>query len=150
MRARIRIWIVVVVVLVPGALAAAAEADLRALLWPQNITDARVNLNPWGGNLGFEVEIDGDDPRVDALVALIRGAEPGKGHRCSNSGAIRFTMDDGRVIGVGLLPSHTEGSYLLRLYDGDDLVAVYRVERMELLRALADLGVPDDDPAFRE
>ena len=57
-------------------------------------------------------------------------------------------MDDGRVIGVGLLPSHTEGSYLLRLYDGDHYLAVYRVERTALLDALEALGVPVDDPAF--
>jgi hypothetical protein len=36
------------------------------------------------------------------------------------------------------------------LYDGDRYVAVYRVERAALLAALEDLGVPMDDPAFRE
>ena len=81
---------------------------------------------------------------------MISDAEPAKDHRCSNSGVIRFAMADGSVIGVGLLPSHTEGFYGLRLYDGDRYLAVYSVERAALLRALEDLGVPVDDPAFRE
>ena len=60
-------------------------------------------------------------------------------------------MTDGTVIGVGLLPSHTnDGGYGLRLYDGDRFVAVYRVERAALLNALQDVGVPMDDPAFKE
>ena len=54
------------------------------------------------------------------------------------------------VIGVGLLPSHTSGAYELRLYDGENLITAYRVHRATLLAALEALGVPIDDPAFRE
>jgi len=87
---------------------------------------------------------------LEALVSVIRGAEPGGGHKCANAGAIRFRMVDGGVIGVGLLPSHKEGLYEIRLYDGDDYVAAYHVQRASLLVALQELGVPMDDPAFRE
>jgi len=145
---RSRIFAIVVLVLcVP---AAASETELRDSLKPRDISAVRINLNPWGAQLGFEIEVFGDDPRVEALAAVIRQAEPGGGHKCANGGAIRFRMEDGSVVGVGLLPSHTEGLYELRLYDGDRYFAVYRVSRASLLVALADFGVPMDDPAFRE
>lgn len=140
----------VTVVFVLCAPTVPAETDLRNSLQPQDITSVRINLLPGGAHLGFESEIPGDDPRVEALAALIRDAEPGAGHKCANAGAIRFRMADGTVIGVGLLPSHTGDGYGLRLYDGDRFVAVYRVERAALLAALEDLGVPMDDPAFKE
>jgi hypothetical protein len=96
------------------------------------------------------MELVGDDPRVDALVAVISGSTPGGGHKCANAGAIRFQMNSGDLIGVGLLPSHQAGLYELRLYDGDTHVATHSVDRAELLSALSALGVPMDDPAFRE
>ena len=147
MKTLIRIVIVVIVACLP---AAAAGTDLRDLLQPHSISVVRFNLNPWGPHLGFEMELAGDDPHVEALVAVIRGAEPGGGHKCANAGAIRFRMEDGQVIGIGLLPSHKEGLYELRLYDGDDYVDAYRVDRLALLSALEDLGLPMDDPAFGE
>jgi hypothetical protein len=145
---RSRIFAIVVLVLC--APAAASGTDPRDSLKSRDISAVRINLTPWGAQLGFETEVSGDDPRVEALAALIRQAEPGGGHRCANAGAIRFRMEDGSVVGVGLLPSHTEGLYDLRLYEGERYVAVYRVSRSSLLAALADLGVPMDDPAFRE
>lgn len=54
------------------------------------------------------------------------------------------------MVGVGLLPGHSPGVYDLRLYDGDDFVVTYRVDRPALLAALEALGLPMDDPAFRE
>jgi len=147
MKTLIRIVIVVIVAYVP---AAAAGTDLRELLQPHRISDVRVNLVPWGPHLGFEMELAGDDLRVAALVAVIRGAEPGGGHKCANAGAIRFRMENGSVVGVGLLPSHKEGVYELRVYDGDDYVAAYRVDRTSFLIALEGFGLPMDDPAFRE
>jgi hypothetical protein len=146
MRTLIRIVIVVLVACLP----AAAGTDIRDSLHLENLSGLRVNLNPWGPHLGFETELAGDDPRVEALLTVIRGAEPGGGHKCANAGAIRFRMKDGGVIGVGLLPSHTAGLYELRLYDGDEYIVAYRVDRVALMSALEDLGLPMDDPAFRE
>jgi hypothetical protein len=146
MKTLTRILIVLIVVCLP----AAAWTDVRDSLRPENISDIRINLNPWGPHLGFETELAGDDPRLEALLAVIREAEDGGGHKCANAGAIRFRMKDGGLVGVGLLPSHTEGLYELRLYDGNDRVGAYRVDRLALLGALEDLGVPLGDPAFRE
>lgn len=150
MRALFRIMTLVIVVFVLCVSTVAGGVDLRDALQPQTIASVRINLLPRGAQLGFESEVPGDDPRVEALAALIREAAPGGGHRCANSGAIRFRMEDGTVIGVGLLPSHTNDGYGLRLYDGDRFVAVYRVDRAALLAALEDLGVPMGDPAFKE
>jgi hypothetical protein len=150
MKVMIRTGMFVIVVLVLCLPAVAAVTDLRDSLSPVNISGVRINLLPRGAQLGFETEATGDDPGVEALAAVIRDAEPGGGHKCANAGAIRFKMEDGSVIGVGLLPSHTEGFYELRLYDGDRYVAVYRVDRAIFLAALGGLGVPTDDPAFRE
>jgi hypothetical protein len=150
MKVMIRTGMLVIVVLVLCMPGAAAGTDPRDSLSPENISGVRVNLVPRGAQLGFETEVAGDDPGVEALAAVIREAELGGGHRCANAGAIRFSMEDGSVIGVGLLPSHTGGLYELRLYDGDHFVAVYRVDRAILLAALEGLGVPMDDPAFKE
>jgi hypothetical protein len=149
MKTLIRLLIVLLVACLPAA-GAVAETDVRDSLRPQSIRDVRINLNPWGPHLGFEAELAGDDPRVEALAALVRGAELGGGHRCANAGAIRFRMKDGGLVGVGLLPSHKAGLYELRLYDGDDYVAAYIVDRAALVEVLETLGVPMEDPAFRE
>ena len=65
-------------------------------------------------------------------------------------GAIRLRMAGGGIIGLGLLPSHNKDLYGFRLYDGDVLVGAYVVQRSPFLSALEELGVPMDDPAFRE
>ena len=99
---------------------------------------------------GFEALIDGADPRLAGLIRVIRGARTPGGHKCSNAGSIRFRLTGGGMVGVGLLPSHSPGVYELRIYDGERLVDVYRVERAALLNALAALRVPTDNYAFRE
>jgi len=143
--------IAIVIVMLVACLPAAAEGtDIRDSLLPQNISSVRINLNPGGADLGFESELSGIDPRVEALLAVIREAETRGGHKCPNAGAIRFRMEDGSVVGVGLLPSHTAGAYELRLYDGDEYLTAYRVDRTVLLAALEQIGVPTDDHAFRE
>jgi hypothetical protein len=133
-----------------ASLSPAAGNDLVESLDASNIAAVRINLNPGGAQIGFETEFDGGDPRLEPLVALLHGAEPGGGHKCSNAGAIRFRMKDGSIVGVGLLPSHTAGRFELRLYDGDRYLEPFIVERASLLAAMEALGVPTDDPAFRE
>jgi hypothetical protein len=145
-----RLRILGILVLLSFAAAAFAEADPRDSLDPSDIESVRINLEPAGAGLGFEATIPGDDPRLVALLELIRGAQPGGGHKCPNAGAIRFRLKTGRLVGVGLLPAHTPGDYGLRLYDGERHVGTCRVERAALLGVLASLGVPTDDPAFRE
>jgi len=150
MYSRIRTGIGTIALLALCGSPAAALADLRDSLRPQKIDAVRIHLNPGGAELGFETEIDGSDPRLSALLDLIRQAEPGGDHKCPNSGAVRFHMQDGSIVGVGLLPSHTKGLFAFRLYDGERRVGCYRVDRASLLAAVAAIGVPKDDPAFRE
>jgi len=119
-------------------------------LRPEAIAGARINLDAWAAQIGFEAEFDGADPRLGPLVKVLREATPGHGHKCANAGAIRFRMADGSVIGVGLLPGHEAGLYEVRLYDADRYVGVYRVDRDRLLAALERLGLPMGDPAFRQ
>ena len=141
---------IAIVALVTCSPAAAEGTDVRDSLRPQNIRSVQITLNSGGAQLGFETELSGGDPRILALVAVIREAETRGGHKCPNAGAIRFRMEDGSVVGVGLLPSHTAGAYELRLYDGDEYLTAYRVDRAALLAALEQIGVPTDDYAFRE
>jgi len=143
----------VIVVLVLGFLcqpAVPGEQDLLAALVTEDIETVRVNLNTWGASLGFESEFDGDDPRLEPLIAVIKGAARGGGHKCPNMGAIRLRMAGGGVVGLGLLPSHSQGLYGFRLYDGDVFLGAYIVPRSLFLSALEGLGVPMDDPAFNE
>lgn len=140
---------VLVVTLACGPIVTAGNTLLDSLQ-PDAISSMRITLKPGGAEIGFEAEFSGDDPAVGDLVAVIRTGEPGGDHKCVNAGSIRFTMRDGSVIGVGLLPAHTGDHYGLRLYDGDRLVTCVRVERYALLEAVEALGVPMDDPAFRD
>jgi hypothetical protein len=145
---KMRILFTIVALL--ACLPAAAGEDLLDSLDPGNIAAVRINLNPGGADIGFEAEFDGGDPRLEPLVALLRDAEPGGGHKCPNAGAIRLFLKDESLIGVGLLPSHTEGRYEFRLYDGDRYIEAFIVERDDLLAGMEALGVPTDDHAFRE
>jgi hypothetical protein len=128
--------------------AAAGDHDLLKALAAGEVENARINLNPWGAHLGVEIDIEGDDPELEALLSVLSSAEPSRGHKCANRGAIRFRLRGGQLIALGLLPSHSEGSYLYRLYDGVHLEGVFSVQRDALLDALGALGVPVDDPAF--
>ena len=130
--------------------AAVGDQDPLAALLNEDIETVRINLNTWGASLGFESEFDGDDPRLEPLIAVIKGAARGGGHKCPNMGAIRLRMAGGGVVGLGLLPSHSQGLYGFRLYDGDVFLGAYIVPRSLFLSALEGLGVPMDDPAFNE
>jgi len=129
-----------------------AAGDLLDSLRAEQIAGVRINLNPWGARIGFEAGFRGEDPRLEPLLAALRESAPvpGKGHKCANAGAIRLRTTEGRVIGFGLLPGHEPGLYEVRVYDGDRLVELRRVDRARLLAALDGLGLPMDDPAFRE
>jgi len=128
----------------------AGERDLLSNLETRDIESARINLNAWGASLGFESEFEGDDPRLERLIAMISSANQGGGHKCPNMSAIRLRMAGGGVIGLGLLPSHSKGLYGFRLYDGGVFLGAYVVQRSPFLSALKELGVPMDDPAFQE
>lgn len=130
--------------------AGAGGPDLPTALETGDIDTVRINLNPWGASLGWESDFAGDDPRLAPLIAVIRSADQGGGHKCPNVGSIRFRIEGGGVIGLGLLPSHSEGLYGFRLYDGDVLQGTYLVQRTLFLAALEELSVPMDDPAFLE
>ena len=130
--------------------ASAGEPDSRSVLTTEDIERVRINLNPWGPHLGAEIDVAGDQPGIAALVSVIRDAEPSRGHKCANRGAIRFWMADGRMVAVGLLPGHVEGIYQFRLYKGASLMGVYSAHREALLAALEGLGVPVEDPAFSD
>jgi hypothetical protein len=130
--------------------AAADDQGPLAAFLIEDIESVGINLNTWGASLGFESEFDGDDPRLAPLIAVIRSADQGGGHKCPNMGAIRIRMAGGGVIGLGLLPNHSEGLYGFRVYDGDVFLGAYVVQRSPFLSALEELGVPMDDPAFKE
>jgi hypothetical protein len=150
MSVKFRTGVVLFAVLLAGGLRAVADTDPRDLLRPGEIESVSIHLNAAGADLGFAAVIEGTDPRLGALIHLIRDARTPGGHKCPNAGSIRFHLTGGGVIGVGLLPSHSPGVYELRIYDGERLVAAYRVERAALLSALDALNVPTGDYAFRE
>ena len=150
MEKRIRLVAVVVTLCFTCLPAGARTTDgLVADLSTGHIDRVRVNLNAWGSNLGFETTVLGDDPRIAALIRLVREAEPGTGHKCANVGAIRVFMANGGRIGLGLLPSHDEIGFELRLYLGDEFVGTVSVDRNNLLSVLEDMGVPRDAPSLR-
>lgn len=143
-----RICVASLVLAATYSLAGAGETDPIAELASGTIESVRINLVPWGANLGFEAQFDGQDPRFQRLLEVIVRSEPGRGHKCPNRGAVRFQLAGGKVIAIGLLPSHGEGSFDLRIYDHERLIGVNRVARAGLLAAFDEMGVPVDDPAF--
>jgi hypothetical protein len=149
-KSEIRILFLVFVTLIHSLSAEAGTRDLSSALATDDAEVVHVDLYPRDSHPGFETDIDGDDPRLESLVAVIIGAEPGCGHKCPNRGMVRFRMVGGRVISVGLLPSHEEDVFGLRLYDGDRLQGVLCVQRATLVAAFERLAVPVDGPAFRD
>ena len=149
MKSLTRITIPLVLAAAPCLSAGAAEPLLDSLRSGE-IAGVRVDLNPWGPQIGFQAEYEGGDPRLAPLLSVLREATPGRGHKCANAGAIRFRMADGSVVGIGLLPGHEPGLYEIRLYDGRRFVGVVRIDRDALLSALEGLGLPMEDPAIRE
>lgn len=147
MRTRMRRSVFAVAICAACLPAGAQTVDqLVADLGAGTVDSVRINLNPWGANLGFEVILGSDDSGVQRLIHLIRNAEPGTGHKCANVGAVRFMMSDGRRIALGLLPSHDHPGFELRLDNDGVYVGVLRVDQEPLLPTLEDLGVPRDDP----
>lgn len=130
--------------------AGGSDIDPRLELQHGTITNAQINLDPSGAQLGFQAEIDEDEPDLQRLVDLVLAAEPCRGCKCQNVGAVRITLEDGSVVGVGLLPSHDEANFKLRFYIDDRFLGVYRVDREAFLAVLEGLDVPVDDPAFGE
>jgi len=64
----------VIIVLASIALcspAVAGDGDLQNVLAAKDVASVRINLNPWGPHLGFELEIEGDDPALPALLSVI-------------------------------------------------------------------------------
>jgi hypothetical protein len=150
MKTMFRTGFILILALTSAGLPRSVAADLRDALQPAQIDFVRIRLNASGVGLGFETDVAGTDARLTALLEVVRQADTRGGHKCPNVGSIRFHLRDGNVIGIGLLPSHSQGVYELRLYDGENLITAYRVRRAKLLAALELLGVPIDDPAFRE
>jgi hypothetical protein len=130
MKTEIRTLIIVFVLIALSVPAFAGDRDLQRALATGEVETVRINLNPWGPHLGFETEIEGNDPAMAALLSVISSAEPSQGHKCANRGAIRIRLNQ------------------FRLYDGDSLEGVFSVQRAVLVDALEGLGVPIDDPAF--
>jgi hypothetical protein len=114
-----------------------------------SIQGVRINLSPHGAQIGWENEVAGDHPAVSELVDLIDHAAPGNDHKCPNIGAIRLFREDRSVVAVGLLPSHSEGRFDLRLYDDGRFECVVQVDHDRLREILASLGVPEDEPIMR-
>ncbi len=139
---------VLVVVALIAAPCGANDPSFISMVDP--IERVRVNLNPGGAQIGFENVVTGDHPAVALLVDLIDDAPPGDNHKCPNLGSIRFFMADEPVFGVGLLPSHTEGRFELRLYRDGRYVRVVEVDLDRLQEILAMLGVPEDEPILQK
>ena len=150
MSIKIRLAAIALAICPPFLTAGAQEPnELIAELSVGTIDLVRINLNAWGSTLGFEEVVAGNDPRIAALIELIRNAEPGTGHKCANVGAVRFLIAKGRQIALGILPSHDETGFELRLYSGEQYVGVVRVDRDHILSVLEDMGVPTDNPWLR-
>jgi hypothetical protein len=128
----------------------AAEAPVTLhQLQPSEIEGLSASLAAREAEPGLELALPGDDPRVGTLADLLREAQPARDHRCSDAGALRFRLRDGRILHVGLLPSHVEGRYGLRLWEEGRVLGTFDVERGALLEALEAIGLPLNHPSLQ-
>ena len=139
-------WIGLVVVLALSGATPCAGNEPSAAWMDGGVEFARVNLNPAGADIGFEITVAGDHPAVAAMLDLIAKSPPGADHKCSNIGAVRLFGADGTTRGVGLLPSHSQGEFELRLYEDGRLVSLVEVDLAELQEVLALFGVSHREP----
>jgi hypothetical protein len=81
-----------------------------------------------------------DAAAVEALAAVIRSGAPTAGHKCRDTGKLRFHLRDGSVVSLGILPGHQSGFVEYKVYAGET-AEWFHVDEAAFAAAVERLGV---------
>ncbi len=81
-----------------------------------------------------------DAAAIETLAAVIRSGTPTAGHKCRDTGKLRFHLRDGSVVSLGILQGHQAGFVEYKVYVGE-ATEWFHVDESAFAAALARFGV---------
>jgi hypothetical protein len=98
----------IAVVLTVGS-AVAATAVVPPVLPVGQIESVEIVAFDWRARQEVPLITGTDAAAVEALAAVIRSGAPTAGHKCRDTGRLRFHLRDGSVVSLGILQGHQPG-----------------------------------------
>lgn len=120
-----------------------------AELSPGSVTSVEVQLDDWANRQKAGKVSTDDAVKIDALLAVLRSAEPTKDHNCGDTGQVTLRRNGGGEVKLGILAGHNGQYYEFRLYQGDKH-SINRVKRAPFLDAMKAFGVGELDPGLSD
>jgi hypothetical protein len=98
----------IAVVLTVGSVVAATAVGPPALPVGE-IESVEIVAFDWSVRQEVPLITGTDAAAVEALAAVIRSGAPTGGHKCRDTGKLRFHLRDGSVVSLGILQGHQPG-----------------------------------------
>jgi hypothetical protein len=129
----------IAVVLTVGS-AVAATAVVPPALPVGQIESVEIVAFDWSVHQEVPLITGTDAAAVEALAAVIRSGTPTPGHKCRDTGKLRFHLRDGSVVSLGILQGHQAGFVEYKVYVGET-AEWFHVDESAFAAALARFGV---------
>ena len=147
MTRRVRSSIMAVVIVVAGAVGAPVAGSPAPPALPRDgIESVEIAIGGLDGGPTRLRVTSADAQAIAALLGVLGAGEPVADHKCHDTGEIVLRRQGGGMIRLGLLGGHDEGYWQIRFYDGA-VTSLFRLEQVELARALEPFGVAASAPA---
>lgn len=129
----------IAVVLTVGS-AVAATAVVPPALPVGQVESVEIVAFDWRARQEVPLITGTDAAAVEALAAVIRSGAPTAGHKCRDTGKLRFHLRDGSVVSLGILQGHQSGFVEYKVYVGET-TEWFHVDEAAFAAALERLGV---------
>jgi len=129
----------IAVVLTVGS-AVAATAVVPPALPVGQIESVEIVAFDWRARQEVPLITGTDAAAVEALAAVIRSGAATAGHKCRDTGKLRFHLRDGSVVSLGILQGHQSGFVEYKVYVGET-AEWFHVDESAFAAALARFGV---------
>lgn len=129
----------IAVVLTVGS-AAAATAVAPPGLPVGQIESVEIAAFDWSVHEEVPLVTGTDAAAVKALAAVIRSGTPTAGHKCRDTGKLRFHLRDGSVVSLGILLNHQSGFVEYKV-DVGETAEWFHVDESAFAAALERFGV---------
>jgi len=105
--------------LVAAGCAVAASATGPPVLPAGQIETVEIAAFDWGAGKEVPLVTSTDTAAVEALAAVIQLGTPSSGHKCHDTGKLRFHLRDGSTVSLGVLQGHQLGFVEYKLDVGE-------------------------------
>jgi hypothetical protein len=130
----------VVAAAVIAGYAVAASATGPPVLPAGQIESVEIVAFDWGVRQEVPLVTSTDAAAIEVLAAVIRSGTPTAGHKCRDTGKLRFHLRDGMVVTLGILQGHQAGFVEYKVYVGE-ASEWFHVDESVLAAALERFGV---------